>query len=189
MTYTRKIDELPKLFPRVFSDLAYLSVNDGWYILICNLSKDLDKLITSWVDLNAAETLPEAVCTCSYQRAEHGQEWLKNHDCTALSDYDGFCICTSICSDFKLALPQITQAKEKFGSIRLDFNFYINGVAELERKYSTLSSFTCEICGNPGKTYNDNYWLVTKCSECRESDLKERERRNAEGLLRRNVSL
>lgn len=57
---------------------------------------------------------------------------------------------------------QITQIKEKFGTLRL---YYDGGdviVQELVTLAEKLSGMTCEECGNLGKMY-DKGWMVTRC--------------------------
>jgi hypothetical protein len=62
--------------------------------------------------------------------------------------------------------PQIEaeQVKEKFGTLR----FYTgpcsdeqSGVLDFAEQ---MSGIICDVCGNPGKTYADG-WYVTRCEE------------------------
>lgn len=63
--------------------------------------------------------------------------------------------------------PQIvcTQMKEKFGELR----FYVKSRTDYQKgqiDFSTfLSTLTCEVCGNPGKTKSYNHWLKTLCEK------------------------
>lgn len=67
---------------------------------------------------------------------------------------------------------EITQIKEKFGTLR----FYCFGTDDKIRKYirkaEDESAKTCEICGKPGKLYDDG-WLVTRCKKCYTKRLEE----------------
>lgn len=62
----------------------------------------------------------------------------------------------------------IVQIKEKFGELR----WYDGGIPigskvwDIIEKYSDISTHTCYVCGAPGKTINDNGWLITMCSDC-----------------------
>lgn len=62
-----------------------------------------------------------------------------------------------------------TQIKEKFGSLR----FYVDGGDDYTEGIismaEAMSSVTCEVCGNTGKT-NRQGWLRTLCSEHRTED-------------------
>lgn len=61
---------------------------------------------------------------------------------------------------------RINQIKEKFGGLR----FYVGAVstdfrAEIdaaERK----STETCDVCGKPASTRNEEWWIKTRCDEC-----------------------
>ena len=60
---------------------------------------------------------------------------------------------------------QITQVKEKFGSLR----FYTGGLTdeqrEIVRRYENLSTETCEKCGAKGKIESNHGWLSCVCEE------------------------
>jgi hypothetical protein len=56
----------------------------------------------------------------------------------------------------------ITQIKEKFGTLRLYLNMsddYVRGLTDLAEQ---LSGVTCEICGSPGQIRNLS-WMMTLC--------------------------
>jgi hypothetical protein len=66
---------------------------------------------------------------------------------------------------------EATQVKEKYGSLCFYVNYsdeYVDGLIDMA---STISSMTCEICGNPGKQ-NKNGWIITLCNVCREQKEK-----------------
>ena len=60
---------------------------------------------------------------------------------------------------------QITQVKEKYGTLR----FYINGgtdaIWDRIEKAEADSEFICEVTGKPGKLREDIGWLRTLCDE------------------------
>ena len=60
---------------------------------------------------------------------------------------------------------EVTQVKEKFGTLR----FYISGgndeVDNLIEKAERKSSTICEICGKKGKP-RDLPWVLTLCADC-----------------------
>ncbi len=74
---------------------------------------------------------------------------------------------------------KVMQVKEKFGTLR----FYTSGssyypdspfyqrIADAEKQ----SAETCEVCGAPGVTHSDRFWLKTLC------DAHAQERREATG--------
>lgn len=61
---------------------------------------------------------------------------------------------------------EILQIKQKLGGLRIYVNMYtdeiIKAIADAEEK----AEKTCEICGNPGKIRELNYWLFTNCDDC-----------------------
>jgi hypothetical protein len=75
-------------------------------------------------------------------------------------------------------LPSLAQVKEKFGTMR----FYMDGGSEKMHNYvsfaEAMTSRTCEVCGNPGKSRNDN-WVKTLCDKHH----KEREEANFQKRL------
>ena len=64
----------------------------------------------------------------------------------------------------KEKIPVIQQVKEKFGTLRIycDYNSdYVRGIVDMAE---CMSAFTCEKCGNQGKTYTVD-WYQTLCKE------------------------
>ena len=61
-------------------------------------------------------------------------------------------------------VPVASQVKEKFGGLR----FYVDRSTDKHYNYismaESMSYRTCEICGNPGKTYYDG-WHTTLCEK------------------------
>jgi len=63
--------------------------------------------------------------------------------------------------------PQIkaVQVKEKYGSLR----FYTAGATDYQQGMvdfaETMSETTCELCGQPGKVYDEG-WVYTRCEKC-----------------------
>jgi hypothetical protein len=56
------------------------------------------------------------------------------------------------------------EIKEKFGTLRLycgGTDTYLDSVIDLSER---LSGSICEVCGETGKTYEQNSWLKTRCS-------------------------
>ena len=78
-------------------------------------------------------------------------------------------LCQTIQShlDWKPEVEQVIvhQVKEKFGTLR----FYISGgdeyVQGLVRMAESMSSVTCESCGNPGESRYGN-WIHVHCDHC-----------------------
>jgi len=66
----------------------------------------------------------------------------------------------------KRTYPQLVQAKEKFGELRLYFGSqddYMSGVIDLAE---TLSHYICEQCGATPAIRNTNGWIYTRCEKC-----------------------
>jgi len=69
-----------------------------------------------------------------------------------------------------VAVPEVTQAKEKFGQLR----FYLvdsgnDKIQQRIRQAEELSLNTCEICGAPGKRRHGP-WVRTLCEEHADKD-------------------
>ena len=60
---------------------------------------------------------------------------------------------------------QITQVKEKFGSLRFYTSETTQEMQTVINKYEDLSAETCEHCGNQGKIEPKNGWLECVCGE------------------------
>lgn len=58
----------------------------------------------------------------------------------------------------------VLQIKEKFGGLRVYLSSYFDEIDEIIDRAEELAYVTCEICGGPGKTYNDG-WFETLCEE------------------------
>ena len=61
---------------------------------------------------------------------------------------------------------EATQVKEKYGSLRFYTNFSNDYVDALVDMAESMSSRTCETCGNAG-TPNEDGWVKTLCQPCR----------------------
>lgn len=67
--------------------------------------------------------------------------------------------------------PRLAQVKEKFGTLRLYFTAYPDGIDEIEREAEKKSETTCETCGKSGKMRGMG-WLYVSCIEhAKEEDL------------------
>jgi len=69
--------------------------------------------------------------------------------------------------EVKETIPQLqfVQVKEKYGTLRLYTNYvddYIDGVVNMAE---SMSAYTCEICGVPGKLTGSG-WYNTLCRRC-----------------------
>lgn len=61
--------------------------------------------------------------------------------------------------------PRFSQVKEKYGTLRLYFTTYPDGIAEIETEAENKSAVTCEKCGKPGKLRGSG-WYYTACVSC-----------------------
>jgi len=68
--------------------------------------------------------------------------------------------------DAKPKRVNVTQVKEKFGTLR----FYVSSAPEwyfdLINYYENLSATICEKCGKPGVLRTERGWLLTLCDDC-----------------------
>lgn len=63
------------------------------------------------------------------------------------------------------------QVKEKFGTIRVYVSHYTDQIQASLTKADKRSSYTCEVCGKPGKL-RDSSWLRTYCDDCHTKEKK-----------------
>lgn len=62
-----------------------------------------------------------------------------------------------------------SQVKEKFGTLRFYMSYETEEMYGAISMAEEMSAITCEVCGKPGKLYNDG-WCVTRCEECRRKE-------------------
>lgn len=86
---------------------------------------------------------------------QHGDGW---HDLI-----DTLCACIQQRIESTGESVQVSQVKEKFGSLR----FYVVGGDEQIKGMidlaESLSEKICEECGRPGKQKNVKGWIITRC--------------------------
>ena len=86
--------------------------------------------------------------------------------------------------DFLLRdLPTALQVKEKFGGLRIYLSSvdpYFDGLVAMAE---TLSTRTCEVCGNVGESCTVNGWRQTLCEEHRLPELEYLATRGSGGML------
>lgn len=75
-------------------------------------------------------------------------------------------------ADFNIDFaPRFAQVKEKFGTLRLYFTTYPEGIDEIEMEAERKSETACEKCGKLGKLRGQG-WLYTSClKHTKEEDL------------------
>jgi hypothetical protein len=73
-------------------------------------------------------------------------------------------------ANYKDWAPRFSQVKEKYGTLRLYFTTYPDGIGEIEMEAEKKSETVCEECGKPGKLRGQG-WYYTSCVEhAREGD-------------------
>lgn len=147
-----------------------LSVGNGWYSIIRDLSAKLEPLIAQFIEQN-----PRRCENCGLLESEHLR--VPRHPLLGMVDLGeepppGEADRTPICRNFLLSHPRAAQVKEKFGGLR----FYMEGpvTAEMAQHISAaeaLSLETCEVCGKPG-TQAEGYWIKIKCDDCKASNAR-----------------
>ena len=60
---------------------------------------------------------------------------------------------------------RILQVKEKFGTLRVYTNLYLDAIEDIIDEYVKLSSVTCEVCGNRGSLHLIRGWFSTLCDK------------------------
>ena len=63
--------------------------------------------------------------------------------------------------------PKVVQVKEKFGALRIYFEYFVGDMEEIVSKYERESVSICERCGKPGSREGSTGWIKTLCTECR----------------------
>jgi hypothetical protein len=58
---------------------------------------------------------------------------------------------------------EVVQVKEKFGTLRVYCNYYVEDIEDLIETYSKISGHVCEVCGEDGKLQEENGWYKTVC--------------------------
>lgn len=74
-------------------------------------------------------------------------------------------LCSSIyyyCKHKKIDFPKVVQVKEKFGTLRFYTNGHDDTIDKLISFAEAMTTSTCEVCGNIGKTRNGG-WIRTLC--------------------------
>jgi hypothetical protein len=61
---------------------------------------------------------------------------------------------------------KIAQVKEKFGALRIYTEPYDLQYSKILNILESISSRTCEWCGNAGMLDYQNYWAKTLCESC-----------------------
>lgn len=77
-------------------------------------------------------------------------------------------LCTDImnyCRAKGLRIPVAEQVKEKFGRLRFYVDEANQGLYDIIDHYEKASGYTCEVCGEGGKTIAKNHWLTTLCEK------------------------
>lgn len=75
---------------------------------------------------------------------------------------------------------RIMDIKEKFGTLRVSYNYGSNELYQLINKYENLSWNTCINCGKPA-THTSKGWISPYCEDCVNKS------KNPEGYIKRNT--
>lgn len=74
----------------------------------------------------------------------------------------------ALLQDDELFYFNVSQVKEKFGTLR----FYVDGgtkeMHDLINEYEIKTETICEVCGSPGKRETISGWVKTLCDKCKE---------------------
>ena len=139
-------------YPLIFSGRCEMSINDGWFDIIDMLCANIQNRIDNIV----------------MQRG-HAIEWNKDVNDPEYDWSDK----SSFIKREERAVPELVeqvvakQIKEKFGTLR----FYYGGGDEyirgLDSMAASMSSVTCEVCGNPGKSRSTEKqrWVLVLCDK------------------------
>lgn len=160
-------DQLFEKYPNIFAqkdlDMTQtamcwgISCGDGWYNIIDVLCLKIQQLIDNPHEtLEYIQTAVTDLDPANTSRLEFFENWKREQE--------------------KKIIPQVeaVQVKEKYGTLR----FYVNQSNDTINNWisfaETMSSVTCEECGNPG-TQTGTSWIKTLCISCVD---KQEERRS-----------
>ncbi len=106
---------------------------------------------------------PKLFKTCKIIECDKGWDSILENLCNCIQDY---ITRNTLAKDF-----DVTQVKEKFGTLRFYTNYsddYIDGMVYLA---CYLSSKTCEFCGTQKSVSVCRFggWIKTACKECRKT--------------------
>lgn len=91
---------------------------------------------------------------------ECGDGWYQLiYDC--LQEVEEFCNKNKI----DTSILHVSQVKEKYASLRIYFENYINEIDDIVNKYEELSVSICEICGEPGTIKINRGWWRCLCEK------------------------
>ena len=121
------------------------------------MTKELEeKLLNKYSKLFAQHKLPMTQ-TCMCWGIETGDGWYEIID-TACEELQAL-------SDLMGTQIELTQVKEKFGTLQIYTNMGDDNVHEICATAETTSSHTCESCGKPGEL-RDHGYMFTMCRWC-----------------------
>lgn len=170
-------EKYPKIFADRHGDMKTTAMcwgfecGDGWYQLIDGLCSLIQNHIDNSVDRCERNKeflkMREAALAGDWTLFDEynsmvknvSAEWIESRKADVLDEPPAWRINTN-------PIHQVvaTQVKEKFGTLR----FYHNGgddmIDGMVYMAEEMSSRTCEVCGNPGKTSGSG-WLKTTCEE------------------------
>lgn len=72
------------------------------------------------------------------------------------------------CEKYDAHIPRASQVKEKFGGLRFYMTMATDEMFDFIEEAESKSTTICEVCGEPGKTFNDG-WMVTLCENHKDS--------------------
>jgi len=72
---------------------------------------------------------------------------------------------TDYCNKNNIPVPEVSQVKEKFGSLRFHIRGANDDIYKMIQDAENISSKTCEICGRLGIRQAINFWYSTLCDE------------------------
>jgi len=149
-----KSQYLKTSYPKIFSETAMypcdVSANDGWFVIIDNLCRAIQKHIDS-----RQRNIEWTIQFNQKMETARNNNW---------EDWPSYNAREPKPVDQPIEQLVATQIKEKFGGLR----FYCNGGDEftegLIQMAEIMAECTCEVCGKPGSARNSG-WIKTLCDE------------------------
>ena len=139
------------------------SIGAGWYPLVgAVLEAMAEPVKRAQRDLSYAEQ--------AYEKGQNKVTWSKDYDEKSESPWcqEDVDAARNKLSAIQDSLPQIQQVKEKFGTLRFSVSPSDNVTNALISMAESLSTITCEDCGNRG-TLRHGRWLRVLCNQHAES--------------------
>ena len=136
-------------------------IDKGWTNLIYKVSEKIEAILSA-LDMTEFDECRY----CLHSRENH----LGNCSGVAMKKVDGsketYGRCN--CANYSDRRPCALQVKEKFGTLRFYMTSHTDEIEAAIEVAEAESAVTCQECGQPGSSRNNNFWYSTFCDKCQD---------------------